>query len=184
MDDKINELLTTVAFKLTDLFDNEANSYVHPGPLSAQERKDLKNESPVVYTGLLKIENITRINSGEVELPAQLVSLILNYDVDAGNREEKIHQLVADELVFLNCQQWELTYVRPVKDEYAFDLHGLLRKPDLSVGDVGWDPTLQARVIDLTGELSTVEEDPKFSIWAITWTQPVRLGVDVYAGED
>lgn len=145
---------------------------VRPGMLTDAEQDKLKDNSPIIYTTISEILETELVDTGNVKNSIQVVSFILVYNLSPPERDKLVRELVFKMINLLVGQRWGMEYIYPAAEVKAFDLHGLLRKPDEILGTQGWSPTLQARASDLFGDLP-VEQDPQFSIWCVTWEQSI-----------
>ena len=168
-----NNFLTRVAYVMARYFESQVGICdVHPGMLTDAEQDRLKDNSPLIYTTISEILETEKVDTGNVKNSIQVVSFVLVYNLSPPDRDRLVRELVFKMIALLVGQRWGMEYVYPAADVKAFDLHGLLRKPDEILGTQGWSPTLQARASDLFGDLP-VESDPQFSIWCVTWEQSI-----------
>jgi Kelch motif len=166
-----NIFLTRVAYVMARYFESQVGvCEVHPGMLTDAEQDKLKDNSPLIYTTMSEILQTEKVDTGDVKNDIQMVSFVLVYNLSPFERDKLIRELVFKMIDLLVGQRWNMEYVYPAAEVKAFDLHGLLRKPDEILGTQGWSPTLQARASDLFGDLP-IDQDPQFSIWCVTWEQ-------------
>ncbi len=168
-----NNFLTRVAYVMGRQFESQVGVCdVHPGMLTDAEQDKLEENSPLIYTTMSEILETELVDTGNVKNSIQVVSYVLVYNLSPLERDKLVRELVFKMIELLVGQRWGMEYVYPAAEVKAFDLHGLLRKPDEILGTQGWSPTLQARASDLFGELPT-NQDPQFSIWCVTWEQSI-----------
>lgn len=168
-----NNFLTRVAYVMARYFESQVGvCEVHPGMLTDAEQDKLKDNSPLIYTTISEILETEKVDTGNVKNSIQVVSFVLVYNLSPPDRDTLVRELVFKMITLLVGQRWGMEYVYPAADVKAFDLHGLLRRPDEILGTQGWSPTLQARASDLFGDVPT-DQDPQFSIWCVTWEQSI-----------
>jgi hypothetical protein len=176
----IDTYLDTVVFNISQLFGSRLGiCEVHPGLLETHERDDLKIHSPAIYTTLLEVSKMDSVETGESELHTKPLSYILMYGMSAIERDHTARSIAFDLMLHLDSQRWGLDFSHPCEEVDSFDLYAVSQSPDKVIGDQGWNPSLQARAVDLFGEIP-IGDDPKFAIWVVRWLQRLRLGEAVY----
>ncbi len=186
----IRQFLEHIVEDLTANFPELKTCVVLPGYLETTELQEVHRNTPGVFIAPVGNGEITHVKTGESDITMQMVLYLLVVDqpgADDGIRDAVMREQVAQDLLTKllahmsrTAQRWGLDGAHPAMAIESADVHGLTNNFTPHTKDWRLGTAVLARAADLYGGSDPISQ---LALWAITWEQKLRLGINELDGE-
>ena len=151
-----------------------------PGYLETTDLNEVHKKTPGVFVAAVGTGEIHPVETGESDVTLQMVAYLLVVNSDALQREQTAQELMTDLLVYISSsgQRWGVDDAHPTGAIESADVHGLTKDFQPHVKDWRMGTAVLARAADLYGSTEPISN---LALWAITWEQILRIGINDFA---